>query len=149
MIFQIIFRGGPRGWSFPGKENDGFLNFLGHAPQNSQGYFFNGGGVVWIILGGLGPLGYILFRFSKTQLKMTLGAMGGQGPTAAAMDPHGFGAPIGANKRGLTCKPGQVWQSATGGDAKAPEKWFRNVRRCSAGFRPIVQPACQWQQVRQ
>ena len=75
----------------------------------------------------------------------------GRGVGAPGLIADGFGAPIGANKRGLTCKPGQVWQRATGGAAKAPEKslWFRNVRGCPAGFRPIVQPACQWQQVRQ
>ena len=58
-------------------------------------------------------------------------------------------APIDEKMRGLTCKPGQVWRQGTGGVGTAPGFWCVSVKRTPASFRSIVQPACQWQQVRQ
>ena len=68
---------------------------------------------------------------------------------APGLTSDGFGAPIDEKMRGLTCKPGQVWRQGTGGVGTAPGFWCVSVKRTPASFRSIVQPARQWQQVRQ
>ena len=71
------------------------------------------------------------------------------GGGAVRLSPGAAGASFAEKMRGLICKSGQVWRRGTGGAGTAPGIWCVSKRRPPASFRSIVQPARQWQQVRQ